>query len=64
MKAVVFDSFGSPGKVLRLEDQPLPEPGPGQVRLRLVLSPMHNHDEAVAAACAGHRGTGPRRQAR
>jgi NADPH:quinone reductase-like Zn-dependent oxidoreductase len=56
MKAVVFDTFGSPGRVLRLADRPLPEPAPGQVRLRLVLSPMHNHDLMIVT---GHYGTKP-----
>ena len=44
MKSVVFDAYGSPGKVLRVIDVAMPEPGPGQVRVKLTLSPIHNHD--------------------
>jgi NADPH:quinone reductase-like Zn-dependent oxidoreductase len=57
MKSVVFDEFGSPRKVLRVVDTPLPEPGPGQVRLKLVLSPIHNHDLMMIA---GHYGVKPK----
>ena len=38
MKSVVFDAYGSPGKVLRVEDVPLPEPGKGQVRQARALA--------------------------
>lgn len=56
MKAVVVDAFGSPRKVLRIEERPLPEPGPGQVRIKLVLSPIHNHDLMIVT---GHYGFKP-----
>lgn len=56
MKTVVFDTFGSPSRVLRTIEAPLPEPGPGQVRLRLVLSPIHNHDLMIIT---GHYGVKP-----
>lgn len=56
MKAVVFEEFGSPRKVLRIEERPLPEPGPGQVRIRMVLSPLHNHDLMIVT---GHYGFKP-----
>jgi len=56
MKSVVFDAYGSPGKVLRVEDVAMPEPGPGQVRVRLVLSPIHNHDLMIVT---GHYGVKP-----
>ena len=56
MKAVVFEEFGSPRKVLRLEERPMPEPGPGQVRVKLVLSPIHNHDLMIIT---GHYGFKP-----
>ena len=56
MKAVVFEEFGSPRKVLKLTDRPLPEPGPGQVRVKLVLSPIHNHDLMIIT---GHYGFKP-----
>lgn len=56
MKSVVFDEYGSPRRVLRVEEAPMPEPGPGQVRLRLVLSPIHNHDLMIVT---GHYGVKP-----
>src|SRR4051794_22475548 len=56
MKSVVFDTFGSPGKVLRTIERPLPEPGPGQVRVKLVLAPIHNHDLMIVT---GHYGFKP-----
>ena len=56
MKAVVFEEFGSPRKVLRIEERPMPEPGPGQVRVKLVLSPIHNHDLMIVT---GHYGFKP-----
>src|SRR5689334_15251739 len=55
MKAVVFDEFGSPRKVLRVEERPLPEPGPGQVRVKLVLSPIHNHDLMIVTGHYGYK---------
>lgn len=56
MKSVVFDEYGSPRKVLRVADVPVPEPGPGQARIRLVLSPIHNHDLMIIT---GHYGIKP-----
>jgi NADPH:quinone reductase-like Zn-dependent oxidoreductase len=55
MKAVVFEGFGSPRKVLKLEERPLPEPGPGQVRIKLVLSPIHNHDLMIVTGHYGYK---------
>jgi NADPH:quinone reductase-like Zn-dependent oxidoreductase len=57
MKSVVFDEFGSPGKVLRVVEVPVPEPGPGQARIRLTLSPIHNHDLMIIT---GHYGIKPK----
>jgi len=56
MKSVVFDEFGSPRKVLRVTDMPVPRPGPGQARVRLVLSPIHSHDLMMIT---GHYGIKP-----
>lgn len=56
MKSVMFDEFGSPRKVLRLADVPVPQPGPGQARVKLVLSPIHNHDLMIIT---GHYGIKP-----
>jgi len=57
MRSVVFDEFGSPRKVLRVADVPVPQPGPGQARIRLVLSPIHNHDLMIIT---GHYGIKPK----
>jgi NADPH:quinone reductase-like Zn-dependent oxidoreductase len=56
MKTVVFESFGSPAKVLHTAEAAMPEPGPGQVRVKLVLSPIHNHDLMIVT---GHYGVKP-----
>lgn len=56
MKSVVFDEFGSPRKVLRVADFPVPQPGPGQALVRLVHSPIHNHDLMIVT---GHYGMKP-----
>lgn len=56
MQSVMFEVFGSPGKVLRVVDVPVPEPGRGQARVRLVLSPIHNHD---LMTITGHYGIRP-----
>ncbi len=47
MKALVFDRFGEPGDVLRVQDVPVPEPGPGQVRVRMIASPVNPSDLLV-----------------
>ncbi|WP_066954499.1 zinc-dependent alcohol dehydrogenase family protein [Streptomyces lushanensis] len=44
MKAVRFDQYGEPAKVLAVEDLPLPEPGEGEVRVRVVASPVNPSD--------------------
>lgn len=55
MKAVVFEEFGSPRKVLKLVERAVPEPGPGQVRVRMVLSPIHNHDLMIVTGHYGYK---------
>lgn len=44
MKAVVFDRFGEPGEVLRVEDVPIPVPRRGEVRVRMIASPLNPSD--------------------
>src|SRR5215217_1169228 len=44
MQSAVYSEFGSPEKVLRVEDVERPQPGPGQVLVKMLLSPVHNHD--------------------
>jgi len=55
MRALSFDSFDSPPKVLALIEQPMPEPGPGQVRVKLGLSPIHNHDLTIVTGHYGYK---------
>ena len=55
MRALSFDSFGSPSKVLTAIEAPLPEPGPGQVRVKLVLAPIHNHDLMIVTGHYGYK---------
>jgi NADPH2:quinone reductase len=47
MKAIRFEQFGEPEKVLRVVDLPEPEPGPGQVRVRMIASPINPSDLLV-----------------
>lgn len=44
MRAVVFERFGEPAEVLRVQDRPIPEPGPGEVRVRMIASPINPSD--------------------
>lgn len=69
MKAIRFDQYGEPAKVLAVEDLPLPEPGEGEVRLRILASPVNPSDllyvrghyagtQAVFPAQVGFEGIG------
>ncbi|MEE1928881.1 zinc-dependent alcohol dehydrogenase family protein [Streptomyces sp. TRM 70351] len=44
MRALAFQGYGDPSRVLRLTDLPRPEPGPGQVRVRLSARPINPSD--------------------
>ncbi|MFH9658919.1 zinc-dependent alcohol dehydrogenase family protein [Streptomyces sp. NPDC017248] len=44
MRALVFQGYGDPARVLRLVRLPRPEPGPGQVRVRLAARPVNPSD--------------------
>jgi NADPH:quinone reductase-like Zn-dependent oxidoreductase len=55
MRAVSFEKFGSPPKVLTLVTREKPEPGPGQVRVKMVLSPIHNHDLMIVSGHYGYK---------
>jgi len=44
MKAVIYEEFGDPARVLKLTDKQAPEPGPGEVRVRMILSPINPSD--------------------
>ncbi|MFQ5731169.1 MAG: zinc-dependent alcohol dehydrogenase family protein [Planctomycetaceae bacterium] len=44
MQAVVFEQFGEPADVLRVQDRPDPQPGPGEVRVRMIAAPINPSD--------------------
>ena len=44
MKAIQFDQYGEPAKVLTAQERPLPEPGKGEVRVRIQASPVNPSD--------------------
>src|SRR3954453_13709735 len=44
MRRVVFDQFGEPAAVLRVEDAPPPAPGPDEVLVRLRARPINPSD--------------------
>jgi NADPH:quinone reductase len=54
MKAIVFDRFGEPGDVLRVQDVPKPEPGPGEVLVRMIASPINPSDLLVVRGLYGY----------
>jgi len=44
MKAIRFDHYGEPAKVLTVQESPLPEPRKGEVRVRILASPVNPSD--------------------
>src|SRR5258706_12136819 len=44
MKAIQFDQYSEPAKVLTAQERPLPEPGKGEVRVRMLASPINPSD--------------------
>src|SRR6516164_7842212 len=44
MKAIQFEKYGEPAKVLTVQERPLPEPGKGEVRVRILASPVNPSD--------------------
>src|ERR1700730_2346583 len=44
MKAIQFEQYGEPAKVLTVQECPLPEPGKGEVRVRMLASPVNPSD--------------------
>ena len=55
MKAVVFDSFGDPEKVLQVRDVPVPKPKAGEVRVRMLASPINPSDLLMIRGQYGQR---------
>ena len=54
MKRVVFDRFGPPPDVLRIEDDvPAPQPRPGEVLVRMLASPVNPSDLMYVAGNYG-----------
>ena len=41
MKAIQFEQYGEPAKVLAVKERTLPEPGKGEVRVRILASPVN-----------------------
>src|SRR3984893_3815989 len=44
MKAIQFEQYGEPAKVLAVQERTLPEPGKGEVRVRILASPINPSD--------------------
>jgi NADPH:quinone reductase len=44
MKAIRFDRYGEPAKVLAVEERPLPKPEEGEARVRILASPVNPSD--------------------
>ncbi|MFB7272345.1 zinc-dependent alcohol dehydrogenase family protein [Streptomyces sp. NPDC056244] len=44
MKAVRFDQYGEPAKVISVDDVPLPEPGEREARVRITATPVNPSD--------------------
>lgn len=60
MKRVVFDRFGPPAEVLRLQDDvPAPQPGVGEVLVRMLASPVNPSDLMYVAGKYGLKPTLP-----
>jgi NADPH2:quinone reductase len=60
VKRVVFDRFGPPAEVLRIqEDVPAPQPGRGEVMVRMLASPVNPSDLMYVAGKYGLKATLP-----
>jgi NADPH:quinone reductase len=44
MRAIQFDRYGEPARVLTLREVPVPEPGDKEVRIRILASPINPSD--------------------
>src|SRR5271170_104152 len=44
MKAIEFERYGEPAKVLAVQERPIPEPRKGEVRVRILASPINPSD--------------------
>jgi NADPH:quinone reductase len=53
MRAVVFDAFGDPSEVLRVQEVPTPKPGPGEVRVKMIATPVNPSDLLVVRGLYG-----------
>jgi NADPH:quinone reductase-like Zn-dependent oxidoreductase len=60
VKRVVFDRFGPPAEVLRIQDDvPAPQPGHGEVMVRMLASPVNPSDLMYVAGKYGLKPTLP-----
>jgi len=55
MRSIVYNIFGEPSEVLKVEERALPTPGPGEVRVRVLRTVIHNHDVTTIRGTYGHR---------
>ena len=46
-RALVFNEFGPPAEVLRLQQRPVAEPSAGEVKIRILASPIHPSDIGI-----------------
>lgn len=59
MRALVYDRFGPPNEVLRLEDIPRPTPAPGEVLVRVHAASLNSWDWDLLAGTPMGRITAP-----
>ncbi len=59
MRALVYDRYGAPHDVLRLEDIPQPTPGPGEVLVRVRAASLNSWDWDLLAGTPMGRLTAP-----
>jgi len=55
MRAILFEQFGEPSEVLKLEDVATAEPRPGQIRVRMLASPINPSDLMTVRGSYGRK---------
>ena len=58
-KALQYQEYGDPSKVLSLIELPVPEPGPGEVLIEMQASPIHPSDLGLIMGSYGRPRTPP-----
>jgi NADPH:quinone reductase len=59
MKAIRFDRYGEPAKVLTVQESPPPEPRKGEVRVRILASPVNPSDLLFVRGLEDNAGVQP-----